>query len=114
MRIDKTGQNIPINVNQRVFDNISDMTFRQRDFSREDLAVVNIVNLTRVSGSLIFILCPVYDAKCDAKNKEVICSSKNSFPGQLERSGIQLGTVTLVQAEETPSFAVWKRLTQEK
>jgi hypothetical protein len=44
----------------------------------------------------------------------VLCSSKHSFPTQLERSGIQLGTVNLVQAEEPPPCAVWKFLTQEK
>jgi hypothetical protein len=44
----------------------------------------------------------------------VLCSSKHSFPTQLQKSGIQLGTVNLVQAEEPPPCAVWEFLTQEK
>ena len=44
----------------------------------------------------------------------ILCSSKHSFPEQLERSGLQLGIVNLVQAEEPSPFAVWNFLTQEK
>ena len=52
--------------------------------------------------------------KEDRKMNVILCSSKHSFPAQLERSGIQLGMVNLVQAEEPPPCAVWKFLTQEK
>lgn len=44
----------------------------------------------------------------------ILCSSKHSFPAQLANSGMQLGFVNLVQAEEPPPSAVWKFLTQEK
>lgn len=35
----------------------------------------------------------------------ILCSSKHSFAEQLESSGLQLGTVDLVQAEEAPPLA---------
>jgi hypothetical protein len=52
--------------------------------------------------------------KEEKKMNVILCSSKHSFPNQLVASGLQLGTVNLVQAEEPPPCAVWKFLREEK
>jgi hypothetical protein len=52
--------------------------------------------------------------KEDHQMSVILCTSKHSFPAQLERSGVQLGFVKLVEVEEPPPYAVWKFLTKEK
>lgn len=52
--------------------------------------------------------------KEDHKMNVILCSSKPSFPSQLEESGLQVCLVPVVQAEEPPPQAIWKFLTEEQ